>query len=232
MKIERKSGRVFDIDGDRFVTVSTRMGTLFKEKFSKYFLTKQPPATNKYSKGIERQAKYLIRGFHDWFYPKYHLHSGFDSKTLYIHYVQLRDDWEDHAKRAFDAWGELGFEFKVAKLPETANIFIDDEDLSGAYAYPVKLMWAGKYEDGKPVVYKTHSRVNISKRWPEWGVYHALVHEQGHCLGLGHPGPYNGDIIPQVSEYDHTDYTCMSYHGPQNGKIGDVDRCAIDMRYE
>ena len=59
-----------------------------------------------------------------------------------------------------------------------------------------------------------------------------MVHEIGHLLGLGHSGAYNGKRLPaKYIEADHTDFTVMSYNGPQHGRIGDVDRTAIQMYY-
>ncbi len=48
--------------------------------------------------------------------------------------------------------------------------------------------------------------------------YGTLVHEQGHMLGLGHGGPYNGDVTEstqQFSAYDSLLWSLMSYIGPE-----------------
>ena len=45
-----------------------------------------------------------------------------------------------------------------------------------------------------------------------------VVHELGHIIGIGHGGPYNADINPQVqqfSEYDTMLWTLMSYIRPE-----------------
>ncbi|MEJ0041517.1 MAG: M10 family metallopeptidase C-terminal domain-containing protein [Rhizomicrobium sp.] len=48
-------------------------------------------------------------------------------------------------------------------------------------------------------------------------VWSTIVHEEGHSLGLGHGGPYNGDVDPatqQFSAQDTTLWTIMSYIDP------------------
>jgi len=45
-----------------------------------------------------------------------------------------------------------------------------------------------------------------------------VLHEEGHALGLGHGGPYNGDLVNSAQEgiYDSDLWTLMSYFDPQN----------------
>ena len=45
-----------------------------------------------------------------------------------------------------------------------------------------------------------------------------LIHEEGHALGLGHDGPYNGAVAvatQQYSAYDTREWSLMSYIDPQ-----------------
>ena len=47
--------------------------------------------------------------------------------------------------------------------------------------------------------------------------YQTLVHEEGHLIGLGHGGPYNGSVNPgtqQFSAYDSRLWSLMSYINP------------------
>ncbi len=46
-----------------------------------------------------------------------------------------------------------------------------------------------------------------------------VIHEEGHFLGLGHAGPYNGSVISstqQYSQYDTRLWTVMSYINPND----------------
>ncbi len=47
-----------------------------------------------------------------------------------------------------------------------------------------------------------------------------VVHEEGHMLGLGHDGPYNGSAVNQNGSYDLRQYSIMSYFDSSNQKIG------------
>ena len=43
-----------------------------------------------------------------------------------------------------------------------------------------------------------------------------VIHEEGHLLGLGHAGPYNGNTDPsaQLTQYDTRQWSIMSYNDP------------------
>ena len=189
-----------------------------------------------YAREIEELAQYLIRGFHDWSARgQYYLEPGFRSligesrRIISVNYLALRDDWEDDCRRALDAWERVGFEFEEVEDPLVADVVIDDER-SGAYALR-RMQCAGRYQDGKLVVHTVAREINIWKEWPEWNLYHAMVHEIGHILGLGHPGAYNGNRPPQANVHDTNENSVMSYYGCPEGKIGDADRLALDMIY-
>ena len=197
------------------------------------------PAIRKVAPFIEDTARYLIRGFHDDFLdPRYYLEPGFrrlvgqKEKIISVYYEDLREDWQDDCRRALDKWEaeRLGFEFRVVGTKETADILIDDEE-PGAYANRTFRLVGGK-KDGRHIIHVSSRNINISKRWREWHMPHAMLHEFGHQLGLGHAGNYNGSgRHERRSKGDDLKYTCMSYHGRVTGSVGDADKVALEMNY-
>ena len=92
----------------------------------------------------------------------------------------------------------------------------------GTYAFPAGAGAAG----GTTMVQLTSATLSIDTSVPGFGpitddasvyggyVENTILHEEGHVLGLGHGGPYNGNVNPttdQFSLYDNTQYTIMSY---------------------
>ena len=104
------------------------------------------------------------------------------------------------------------------------------------------------------MVHTSLRKINIHKRTRERSLLRHCLHELGHALGLGHPGPYPQCEIdpagigapsncnhmghvgmrkvpdPRIFKRDHTDYTVMSYFG-QGEKLGEADKLAIEMIY-
>lgn len=129
------------------------------------------------------------------------------------------------AKKALASWERAtGLDF-VLSNSANADMIINDDDSSGAYAGPE---W-----DGDGVISQSHVNVPtnwmngfpVSERWG-YGSYglQTFIHEIGHALGLNHGGPYDGSGTYEDDAIYWTDtyqYSIMSYFtqsdNPYNG---------------
>ena len=177
----------------------------------------------------------------------------------------LRDDWEDDFRRALDLWAKFGLTFievnhwtpDYGRMNYLPDIIADDER-AGSYLFSnfsTAIDGIGqRYVNGAPVVHTSLRKINIHKRTRERSLLRHCLHELGHALGLGHPGPYPQCEVdpagigaptncnhmghigmrkvpdPRIFKRDHTDYTVMSYFG-DGEKLGEADKLAIEMIY-
>lgn len=128
---------------------------------------------------LEQIASYITDGY--W--------SGgrlrFAGPQISVDITGLTPAGQSLARRAFEAWETVaGLTF--AETAGTADIVVDDAD-SGAYA-------TLRSRGGEI----TEAHVNVAADWLSlYGTgigshsFYVYLHEIGHALGLGHPGPYN-----------------------------------------
>ncbi len=132
--------------------------------------------------------------------------------TLTANITALTQEGQQLATWALEAWSDVtGINFQLVTDADAHITFIDDEPDS--FSYPVSIS-----DDG----YIVSALVNVSTDWLyQYGTgidsysFHTYLHEFGHALGLGHPGPYNGDfpdfLTETVSFSDSWQTTVMSY---------------------
>ncbi|MGR3592202.1 MAG: M10 family metallopeptidase C-terminal domain-containing protein [Limimaricola soesokkakensis] len=124
---------------------------------------------------------------------------------------------------AMEAWESVsGVDFELVR--SGAALTFEDGG-SGAYAQT----WA--YADGRI----TEATINISSSWIDrYGAgvdsytFRTYLHEIGHVLGLGHPGPYNenADYDDAIFSNDSWQLTVMSYLGQDENPGIDASRAS------
>lgn len=178
-------------------------------------------------------------------------------KDVTIKYNDLRKDWHDDLQRALDKWAKFGFNFievnhwvpDYGRSIQLPDIIIDDEKAGSSLLTNFSTAVDGKgqryIDDEKkiPVVHTTLRKINVSKRWNVLGLQYAFLHELGHSLGLGHPGPYPSHVPGTWNQKkwppkpplkgDCTNNTIMSYYKSKTNpvKLGDADKLAVELIY-
>ena len=150
-------------------------------------------------------ADYLTDGFWGGRRRAYDVTSGGE---LTANITGLTEKGQQLARWALEAWSNVtGIKFEFVD-DDSAHISFDDNRPGGNAGSSVI--------DG--VIASSH--VNVDVRWITnnlaLGSYDAFLHEIGHALGLGHPGPYPGEGhtaygLSNIFLIDSDQATLMSY---------------------
>ena len=141
--------------------------------------------------------------------------------TLTADITRLAPGGQLLARMALEAWSNVtGIRFELVR-DDDANIWFDDEEfgITGAFAQVIRVK-DGFLEQAYVSVHKSHVGnldANDDIQTVDGllnNVFSTYIHEIGHALGLGHPGPYN--VSPDESKrifgtLDSTTMTVMSY---------------------
>ena len=145
---------------------------------------------------LDDLADYLTDGYWEWRGETRRAFNVEPGGTLTANITALTAEGQQLARWALEAWaGVSGIEFEFVEGENAQIIFDDDGD---------KPVTTSTVDDGVII----HSRVNIPSDWlVEYGAtvnsfsFATYLHEIGHALGLGHPGPY-----PDAIDHFHIDY--------------------------
>ena len=168
---------------------------------------------------------YLTHGFAEWFgEPPGATFDVEPGGTLTVNITRLTPEGQQLAKWALEAWsGVTGIEFSFVEHDDVHIQFDDNEE--GAAAYSTFT--------GETI---TSVRINVSTDWLEThgtsidsNSFKTYLHEIGHALGLGHPGPYNDEEVDflthTVSFHDSWQFTVMSYFDQTENIFHPADFC-------
>ena len=175
-------------------------GTLCRQKHRRYGGT-----TMAYYDDI---VYYLTDGYWEWAGLTRRKFDVAPGGTLTVNLSALQGDAKGFAGLALHSWSIItGINFESVEHNNADIMFSDDRPGASNRS---------TVADGLII----QSVVNVSTEWVEQGegldTLQTFIHEIGHALGLGHPGPYNGDrpenfFAETISYYDSNQISVMSY---------------------
>jgi Peptidase M10 serralysin C terminal len=152
------------------------------------------------------------------------------------YYFDPSSNWSATEQKWFVAglalWSAVAnINFAPATSASAANITFIRTNNGGSYTYPIYSPTPTACLTGGTVLgTMIYAWINIDTTGTAFGpitglasqggfTIENLLHEEGHALGLGHAGPYNGSInakTQQYSPYDNRRWSIMSYIDPGN----------------
>ena len=143
--------------------------------------------------------------------------------TVTVNLANLSEDGKELARKAFESWTNVaGIKFDYI---ETEDADITFTNIPGGSAYARTTV-----DDAGHII---TSEINIPPELLENSgnsidsfTFYVFIHEIGHAIGLGHPGPYNGIQVTwgihNVYKIDSYQYSVMSYLNQDINKLHDA----------
>jgi serralysin len=156
-------------------------------------------------------SEYLREGYWLWSSNGAHSDRSWNKPTITVNLTQLDTDGRALARWALEAW-EMVTNLRFVETISAADILFRDNQPDGAFALT-------NFDPRAKVI--TSAEVNVPRGWlslygnlVESDTFSTYIHEIGHALGLGHPGPYSGAATWGTSnlfDLDSWQMSVMSY---------------------
>ena len=171
--------------------------------------TQSPGGDEPAKVNYDQIADYLTDGYWEWDGGSRRAFDVAPGGTLTADITGLTAEGQQLARWALEAWTNVtDIDFQFVK--SDADITFDDEE-DGAFSRATNI-------SGNQII---SSHVNVSADWlDDYGStidsysFSTYIHETGHALGLGHPGPYNWTAtygVDNIFPGDSWQATVMSY---------------------
>lgn len=159
-------------------------------------------------------ADYLSDGYWEWSGGTRRAFDVEPGGVLTVNITALTEDGQQLARWALEAWTNVtGITFEFIDTDDAHIIFDDDDDDPDRAGYSTSSVSDGVISSSvvnisTDTLIKSGTTIGSSS-------FTTYIHEIGHALGLGHPGPYNGlpfsNGVDNVFLNDSEQATVMSY---------------------